>query len=279
MVPGKPGAWRPAPSLVPLGLNGFFPGQGRHTACHLVLPRGPGGPALILDAGTGLARLAEPGVGELVRGAAEVHVLLSHYHLDHVAGLAYLSGLAASLPPGREVTVWAPAPPLVEADPGEALGRLLNPPLNARPLAELPLRVVPVAAPEVAVGGVPVRLRPQAHPGGSVGIRVADAVAYVTDTAPDPATAGFARGCRVLLHEVWLTDEEAAASPARAGHSWPAGVAEVAARAQVGALAPVHHPPWRDEAGVAALVAALAKAAGLPVLHLREGEPWGPGAG
>ncbi len=261
---------------MPLGLNGFFPGQGRETACHLVLPRGPGGPALLLDAGTGVARLAEPGVRELTRGAAEVHVFLSHFHLDHVVGLTYLSGLLACLPPGREVTVWAPAPPLVEADPGEALGRLLNPPLNARPLAELPLRLRPVSAPEAEVGGVPVRLRAQAHPGGSVGIRVADMVAYVTDTSPDPATAGFARGCRVLLHEVWLTDEEAAASPARAGHSWPAGVAEVAARAEVGALALVHHPPWWDEAAVAALVAELAKATGLPVLHLREGEPFPP---
>jgi len=51
----------------------------------------PGGEAaLLLDADTGTAGLIEPRIKEQLQPVKEVHILLSHYHLDRVSGLFYL---------------------------------------------------------------------------------------------------------------------------------------------------------------------------------------------
>jgi ribonuclease BN (tRNA processing enzyme) len=74
------------------------------------------------------------------------------------------------------------------------------------------------------------------------------------------------RGVGTLLHEVWLTDEEAERDDAgRTGHSAAGAVAELAREAGVGRLVPVHHHPRRTAADLDALAGALARSAGCPV--------------
>ncbi|MGD2114802.1 MAG: MBL fold metallo-hydrolase, partial [Acidobacteriota bacterium] len=73
--------------LIPLGTNGYIPTHGRQTMCFLVRFEDR---ALLLDAGTGVARLLEPRVRELLEGVEQLDVILSHFHLDHVIGLSYL---------------------------------------------------------------------------------------------------------------------------------------------------------------------------------------------
>lgn len=258
--------------LISLGINGFFPGHGRQTACYLFLPDTR--TALLLDAGTGLARLGEPAVAAKLAACQELHILLSHYHLDHVSGLFYLPGVWR----GRRAVIHAPSTPLVTAAGQEAVVRLLSPPYFPLALQDLPVEVVAVSTTEVTIAGLKVRFRHQEHPGGSVGIRIEDFLCYVTDTPPDPETAAFARGCHLLLHEVWFTDAEVAAlggpdgAPVKCGHSWAGAVAELATRAAVGALAPVHLAPWRGPGEVASLVGALREKAGVPVIMLEEGK-------
>ena len=175
---------------------------------------------------------------------------------------------------GRPVRLFAPAPPLVEGEPGAALGRLLAPPLFPAPLAgfPLPVEVVPYRAEHLKIGPLSLRLRAQRHPGGSVGVRIGDELAYVTDTVLDPETEPFVRGVSLLLHEVWLTDEEAAEGEAeRSGHSAASAVADLARRAEVGRLLPVHHHPRRTPDELAAMAAAMAARAGLPVEIAAEG--------
>lgn len=253
--------------LVPLGTGGYFPAHGRQTMSFLLLADGG---ALLLDAGTGVARLAEPAVGKLLAGCPRLEILLTHYHLDHVVGLSYLPGVWR----GRPVRLFAPAPPLVEAGPEAALGRLLAPPLFPAPLAcfPLPVEVVPYREERLAIGPLSLLLRAQRHPGGSVGVRIGDALAYVTDTVLDAETEPFVRGVSLLLHEVWLTDEEAAGGEAeRSGHSSASAVADLARRAEVGRLLPVHHHPRRAPEELAAMAAAMAVRSGLPVEIAAEG--------
>lgn len=260
--------------LVPLGTGGYFPAHGRQTMSFLLL--GAGG-ALLLDAGSGVARLAEPAVAGLLAGHERLDILLTHYHLDHVVGLSYLPGVWR----GRPVRLFAPAPPLVETGPEEALGRLLAPPLFAASLATfpLPVEVVPYREERLEIGPLALRLRAQRHPGGSVGVRIGDEIAYVTDTVLDPETEPFVRGVSLLLHEVWLTDEEAAGGEAeRSGHSSASAVADLARRAGVGRLVPVHHHPRRTPDELTALAAAMAARSGLPVAIAVEGEPIEAGA-
>jgi len=257
----------PPLTLVPLGTNGYYPTHGRQTMSFLVAAPGA---ALLLDAGTGVARLGEPAVHAHLAGVERLEIVLTHYHLDHVVGLSFLPGVLGTLP----VRVHAPAPPLVAVG-SEGLDRLLSPPLFPLPLHRwpLPVEVAPYSGTRLEIAPFSLALRPQKHPGGSVGVRVGDALAYVTDTVFDPATADFARGVGTLLHEVWLDDAEAAAADAGAsGHSVASAVASLARAAGVGRLCPVHHHPRRDAESLARLVAGLREAAGCPVVQLAEGE-------
>lgn len=248
---------------MPLGTNGYIPSGGRHTMSFLVL-----GPehALLLDAGTGVARFLEPGVRELLRPYPRLDVLLTHYHLDHVVGLVYLIGAWRN----RPLRIWGPAPPLSDSGPREALGRLLNPPLCGVPLEDfpMPLEIVELREGRAEIAGLEVRLRRQEHPGGSMGVRLGDALAYATDTAADPATIEFARGVDLLMHEVWKTDTEKADGP---GHSPVGRVAGLARQAGVRRLMPVHHFPGRSDDELRQIVASLRDQSGIECLLGEEG--------
>jgi glyoxylase-like metal-dependent hydrolase (beta-lactamase superfamily II) len=120
--------------LVPLGTNGYIPSQGRQSMAYLVLTDDT---ALLLDAGTGVARLLEPKIEAMLEGYPRLEVLLTHYHLDHVVGMSFLPGVW----PTRPVRIHAPGPPLVDATPDDALCRLIHPPLFPIPLPEFPMPV------------------------------------------------------------------------------------------------------------------------------------------
>ena len=60
--------------LIPLGVNGYLPLNGRHTSCFLVLYQDA---AFLLDAGTGAARLHEPKMKALLEKYKTWEQLLS----------------------------------------------------------------------------------------------------------------------------------------------------------------------------------------------------------
>jgi ribonuclease BN (tRNA processing enzyme) len=255
--------------LTPLGTNGFYPSHGRQTMSFLVAGRSH---AVLLDAGTGVGRLAEPAVAAELAGRDELHVLLTHYHLDHLVGLSYLTDLWS----GGRLVIHAPGRPLVDAEPRLALGRLLGPPLFPVALDEFPypVEVRPYRDRSLALGEFKLELRSQTHPGRSVAVRVDRTLAYLTDTAAEPWAEEFCRGVELLLHELWMTDEEAAARPqALAGHSALSQVATIANRAEVGRLAPVHHHPRRTIEDLEVLTRDLKGRTSCPVEILREGTP------
>jgi ribonuclease BN (tRNA processing enzyme) len=260
-------AARPFREIVALGAAGFYPSWGRQTMCFLLCGDHR---TLVLDAGTGIGRLAEPAIAARLEHVERLDVLLSHYHLDHVAGLTYLTAAW-----GRPVRLFAPSPPLVDATPRQALSRLIAPPLFPLALDHLsiPVEVEPYGG-DFEIEGLAVLTRRHEHPGGSVGLRLGDQLGYVTDTVADPATADLVRGVDWLLHEVWVDDVQAAESPGLvSGHSAPSGVARIAAAAGVGRLAPIHHHPLRDARALDALHRELRAACTVEVTVLEEGEP------
>lgn len=253
--------------VAPLGTNGYFPSFGRQTMSLLVR----GGPrALVLDAGSGLARLIEPGPAALIAQAAGLDIILSHYHLDHVIGLSYLPAVWHRGP----VRIFAPAFPLVDAEPEEAFERLLGPPLFSSPLSRFPgpVEVIPVREEEFEAGGSPIRVWRQNHPGGSIGMRIGNDLAYLTDTVADPEALAGAAGVKLLIHEVWAAEEEAAEAAAK-GHSHVSAVAEFARLARVKQILPVHHHPKRSGEEIRALARRLAELAGIPAACGEEGQP------
>ncbi len=231
-----------------LGTLGWMPRGARETTCFAVRS----GPSLLVfDAGTGLRRLLDPEHAGLLEGAGEVRLFLSHYHLDHVCGLAYLSGVLA----GRDIILHPPAEALTGVDPLAAVAELVRRPYNPVDLADMKsVHVQPLAAGENDVAGHVVRLRPQHHTDTSVSFRLDDELVIATDTSPDPDAVAFAEGARLWLHEAWYWAGNPALSAVPeelrrgyAAHSEATAVAGLAAQAGVGRLIFVHLNPLAGE--------------------------------
>jgi len=260
--------------LTLLGTQGWVPTPSRETTCYAV---DDGPRLLIFDAGTGLGRLLQPPASELLARAREIHLLLTHYHLDHVCGLAYLPAIFG----GRALTVHVPEAALNGVDPGHGVPGLMRKPFNPTDWSELEdfaLATLHEGVNEVA--GHEVRLKAQCHADTSVAYRLDDSFVLATDTSADPATADFARGVEVLLHEAWIDgveeDDPAQQDAVRAtyrSHSSARQAAGIAARAGVGELVIMHLNPLRDEAYYAQMQAAaretFAASSIYPDLHQR----------
>lgn len=236
-----------------LGTAGWFPTDRRETTCFATRVDDA---LFVFDAGTGLRRLRDDRHAHLLDGVRQIHLLLTHYHLDHVCGLAYLPGVL----PGRKITIHAPAAEISGVEPETALSGLLRRPYNPHNWADLTnLRLEPLGL-HADIAGHSLRLRPQKHSDTSVAYRLDDAVVLATDTMADPATAEFAAGAGLLLHEAWYSRDDLAGPdgglpPGYAAHSEVGEVASVAAAAGVGRLVLIHLNPLRDESFYASLEA------------------------
>jgi ribonuclease BN (tRNA processing enzyme) len=219
--------------LTILGSGGWFPAHGRHTACALIRS---GSSAIMIDAGTGISRLVER--PDLLAGIKRLDVVLTHFHLDHVSGLAYIP--AIRLP--AETTLWGPGELLYGVSTQSLVGRLINHPFHPVPVDERQMVIRDLPAGEVELNGVRMDTRRQdRHSAPTLGLRFDDDLAWVTDTAPDPATQSFVSGCRVVAHETWFTSGQPQNPDV---HSSAAQAADLAAQAGSEQLLMIHLPPF-----------------------------------
>lgn len=210
--------------LLLLGTSGYHPSERRHTAC-LMLPEA----GIVLDAGTGFFRVRKH------LQTPTLDILLTHAHLDHVAGLTYLLSTTFQKPLER-LTVHGEADKLA-AVREHLLSEKIFP-------AALPCEWQPLPAGRFSIGGAQVTHFPLVHPGGAVGYRLdwSDrSLAYVTDTMASTGAdyVRHIRGVELLVHECNFRDAQEEWAK-KTGHSSTTGVAQVAAAANVKRVVLVH---------------------------------------
>jgi ribonuclease BN (tRNA processing enzyme) len=193
-----------------LGSGGWIPTSRRETCCAYLRQ---GDYALLIDAGTGVQRLIEE--PDLLAGVQSLGIILTHFHLDHVAGLSYLPAL-----PLRP-TLWGPGEAVAGAPTTEILGRLFGSPLFAATAYDL-ADVEEIPAGDFEIGPFSIATRVQRlHTDPTLALRIAGALTYCTDTAADPGNIEFADGSGLLLHEAWYpraaTDDQTHSAAGEAG--------------------------------------------------------------
>jgi ribonuclease BN (tRNA processing enzyme) len=186
-------------SITLLGSGGWIPTSERQTCAALIRK---GAAAVLIDAGTGIQRLFE--APELLEGVERVTLLLTHFHLDHVVGLAYVQELPLESP----AAIYGPGDLLYGTSTAELLHRLVDPPLLNAPFPSIAsdIRELRLEGLDTEVGPIAVRVQTR-HSAPTLAFRFGDTLAYCTDTAFDEGTSDFCRGVKFLAHEAWYTED------------------------------------------------------------------------
>jgi phosphoribosyl 1,2-cyclic phosphodiesterase len=226
---------------------------GGHTSC--VEVRGGDGTVLILDAGTGIQPLGAT-IGAEVE---ELHILLTHLHMDHIQGLGFFKPLFRE---DAVVHIWGPIS--AKRHLRDRLARYLSPPLFPVSLRDLPCLLVvhDVTSERFQAGGFTVDADLVCHPGPTLGYRLSEggkAFAYLPDHEPalgartfpqEPSwTSGFGLmdGADLLIHDTQYTPAEYQEHVGW-GHSALEHALAVAALAGVRRLVTFHHDPSHSDA-------------------------------
>ena len=261
---------------------------GGNTSCVEVWAEGA--PSLVMDCGTG-ARLL--GRRLLARGERRLHLLFTHFHLDHLFGFPFFAPLFT---PGFEITVTAPT--FSPETTRDRVSRYLNGILHPLRLYDVPAKIAfDAIRPGVEVELAPYTVRAISlnHPGGACGYRVeqVDAegrrwtVVYITDTAPlsrpGEGVAGGGepnareqllieglRGADMVIFDTMFSHHEYLEKMTW-GHSYPEYAVGLCERAGVRTLYLFHHAPDASDEELDQLAARWEAYTPLRVRVAREG--------
>ena len=210
---------------------------------------------VIVDAGSGIRHLGDRMIDD---GPADLDLLLTHTHFDHVCGLPFFC--PAYAPAGR-VTVQSGHLPPETASGGtateNALRLAMSPPLFPVDLAELRIasyRDFRAGAPLDLGHGIHVETIALNHPGGSTGYRFdhgGTRFAIITDhehgdPKVDEALVAFVRDVDIMVYDCMYWTAEYARREGW-GHSTPAAMLALAERAGVARPIAFHHMPERGD--------------------------------
>ncbi len=227
--------------VIPLGIGGFIPTDEYETSCILVRENNT---AILFDAGTGISKLMNPEIRDLLIGVDTLNVILSHYHLDHVVGITWLVKLW-----DKKLNIFAPTKPLTESTPTHALSILTNSPLFGLRIQQFPFptEIIPIKGDDIIIDILKICVIQQQHLGGSVGYRIGNKFAYITDTDPTEAHVSFIRNVKLVFMDSMFDLEEhkqlCGGKEKKLEHGYSVGNANIAKKANVGNLGLIHLNP------------------------------------
>lgn len=225
---------------------------GGNTSCVEVLL--DDGTVVVLDAGTGIRAL---GLDLVRRGTRQIHLFLTHLHLDHLEGLRFFAPLWDER---VALEIWGPRSPVLSLR--DRILRAFSPPLFPLDFRDVPARVTfhDLPADPWRADGFSLVADLVLHPGPTVGFRLdtgSSSLAYLPDH--EPALAGIdgrtldwisagalARDADVVLHDAQYFEEEYAARIGW-GHSSVADAVAFSHAANADRLILFHHEPERSD--------------------------------
>jgi len=223
-----------------LGTTGYHPSDQRQTSCYMLAEDG-----IVLDAGTGAYRIAP-----LIQ-TDSLDILISHAHLDHIAGLTFMLDVLFQRPVNL-LRIWGKADKL-EAIRTHLFDEAVFPVqlrANWHPIDHQQTFKIGTGSTEYnARPPVTVDWREQDHPGGSVAYRLhwekpAKKLVYATDTTGDQSEdmRAWIDRADMLMHECYFRDHEQEWA-LKTGHCWTSRAASIAKAGNVKKLLLTHINP------------------------------------
>ncbi|MDH3649400.1 MAG: MBL fold metallo-hydrolase [Saprospiraceae bacterium] len=216
---------------------------------------------VILDAGSGIRRLAEKGYYKRFN---RIHILLTHLHMDHIQGLGFFDMF---FDPAAEIHIWGP--PSTSASLKMRLHRYLSPPLFPVRIRDFScqLHLHEVTQETFFIEPFYITTNFVLHPGPTLAFRLTDGdkvVSYIPDHEPALGakkfpispdwTSGYtlAQSADLLIHDAQYSEEEYSTRQGW-GHSSMHQALQFAQLAQVKRLELFHHDPSHSDAQLDAM--------------------------
>jgi phosphoribosyl 1,2-cyclic phosphodiesterase len=226
---------------------------GGNTPCLEI--RSDAGTLLIVDCGSGMRMLGKALTREFGERPIRGHVLLSHYHWDHIQGLPFFSPLYKARNQFHFYSYSLPGPSLEEA----LQGQMADPYFPVSMTAMHAVRTfTEIQQGPFQVEDYVIQARRLNHPQGCLSFRIENGgktIHYATDNEPgdpasDKAVRELARGADLMIYDCQYTRDQLRNEKKGWGHStWEEGVV-ICQEAGVKELILFHHDPDSDDASV-----------------------------
>jgi len=219
------------------------------------------GQKIVMDAGTGLRALGERYIA--LREAADILLLMTHIHWDHIQGFAFFEPI---FDPSSRISVdgFPAAMKGLRAIFDNQMGDGFFP-VRFEDLKAHIAYIGELSRHPITVGNTRIEVIPLNHPQGAFGYRFQEGhqkLVFMTDNellrnGPPGKTLAdyveFARDADVLIHDAQFTPDEIDRHRGW-GHSDCATTVELAVKAHAKQLLLFHHAPARTDAELAAVV-------------------------
>jgi len=229
--------------VIPLGVAGFIPAETRETLSVLLIVDKIG---IIFDGGTGLKRLMQKEIQNELSLVDSVYIFISHFHMDHIAGLPWLLKLI-----NKPLHFYVPSNPLIDSDGIESINIITNNPFFGLEIPKWPNfgSLNSFNNDVVAIEGKTIAVNKQCHSGGSVGYRIDD-FSFITDVEPQEEDVEFYKGSKLLLidtmYDKFDYDALKSKDTSALDHGYSIGNAIIAKKSNVEQFGLIHLNPMYD---------------------------------